>query len=105
MANLCKSLKINPITLIKRNSSQTTLEDEGILGYAGLMPKINSEDGSIDTNVDTFLTQLKKLEVIQNLTVYFEMTKSYRTIIIGGSLNTTAWATNSKNYPSVSLKL
>lgn len=81
------------------------MEDEGILGYAGLMPKINENDGTVDASVDTFLTQLKKLEVIQNLTVYFEMTKSYRTIIIGGSRNTSAWTPVSMNYPSVSLKL
>ena len=81
------------------------MEDEGILGYAGLMPKIKEQDGTVDTSVDTFLTQLKKQQVIQNLTAYFEMTKTYRTIIIGGSLNYTVWKAGSEDYPSVSLIL
>jgi hypothetical protein len=81
------------------------LEDEGILGYAGLMHKIKEQDGTVDTSVDTILTQLKKLQVIQNLTAYFEMTKTYRTLIIGGGLNSTVWKAGSEEYPSVSLIL
>ena len=81
------------------------MEDEGILGYAGLMHKIKEQDGTVDTSVDTILTQLKKLQVIQNLTAYFEMTKTYRTLIIGGGLNSTVWKAGSEEYPSVSLIL
>lgn len=33
------------------------------------------------------------------------MSKTYRTLIIGGSLNSTSWTTGSKTYPSVSLIL
>jgi ribosomal protein L1 len=46
------------------------LEDEGILGYAGLMPKIKEQDGTVDTSVDTFLTQLKKQQVIIGIVVF-----------------------------------
>jgi hypothetical protein len=69
------------------------------------MPKIKEQDGTVDTSVDTILTQLKKLQVIQNLTAYFEMTKTYRTLIIGGGLNSTVWKAGSEEYPSVSLIL
>jgi hypothetical protein len=31
------------------------MEDESILGYASLMPKINQKDGTIDVSRKTFL--------------------------------------------------
>lgn len=56
---LCQDFVIHPIIDVRKKGRQTPLEDESILGYAGLMPKIREADGTVDPFATTILMLLK----------------------------------------------